>query len=304
MSAHDTVDVTGCTRFAPPPEAPIRRPRKHLTKGLGYFALFISAVALLAANNSLLWVMAKNVSAEQRAAAEAQKPVEIETIAIVSPNCATCYNINSLITNLGSNPKVKISNPRTVDIGSTEGVALVNQYKITRSPAFLIKGETKKLLTIVPGLKSFGQLQGDVFVGSNTPAPYADLMTGKLRGEFAATYITEKSCKECYDPTINKQALAQLDMNPTTEKTVDRSDADGKELVKKYSLTTTPTIILTGDLAAYVGFDAIWKNGVGTIEPDGAYVFRSAQDRMGTYYDLTTKKIVAPPPANTNSATP
>lgn len=304
MPAHDAVDSTGCTRFGHVPPTPVRRSRKNLLPGLGYFALFVVAVAFLVINNSLLRVMAKNVSAQQRATAAAQKPAEIETIAIISPNCANCYNIGSFITNLGANKKVKISNPRTVDSNSTEGVALINQYKITRSPAFIIKGEAGKLVAALPDIKSFGQLQGNVFVGSNVPAPYADLMTGKIRGEFAATYITEKSCQECYDPTINKQALAQLGMIPTTEKTVDRTDPDGKKLVKQYALTTTPTIILTGDLAAYTGFDALWKNGVGTIEPDGAYVFRSAQDRMGTYFDLTAKKIVAPPPTNTNTSTP
>lgn len=304
MSTHDTADDSGCTRFGSVPPSPVRRPKKNFMKGAGYFALFVIAVAFLATNNSFLFAMAKNVATERQAAAEAKKPAEIETVVIISPNCATCYDLNSLIASLGANQKVKITNPRTIDIGSSEGVALVNQYQFTRSPALIITGQVQKLLTAVPGLKSFGQVQNDVFVGSNLPAPYMDLLAGKLRGEFAATYITEKSCQECYDPTINRQALAQLGMKPTTEKTIDRLETEGKELVKKYGLTTTPTIILTGDLAVYTDFDAIWKNGVGTIEPDGAYVFRSAQDRMGTYYDLPTKKVVTPPLANTNSSTP
>lgn len=304
MPARDAVDAAACTRFGAAPQAPVRQPRKHLTSGLGYFALFIVAVGFLAANNALLRVMANGVSAEQRAAAAAKKPAEIEIVSIVSPNCASCYNLAGLIASLSENPKVKITNPRTVDVGSTEGVALVNQYQLTRSPAFIIRGQTAKLLASVPGLKSFGQLQNDAFVGSNVPAPYAELTTGKIRGTFEATYITEKSCQECYDPTINRQALAQLGMTPATEKTVDRTDPDGQKLVKQYALTSTPTMILTGDLAAYVGFDTLWTNNVGTIEPDGVYVFRTAQDRMGTYYDLTTKKVVTPPATDTNTSTP
>lgn len=301
MSHHDPVDLTGCTRFGPAPAAPVHRPRWKLTRGVGYFTLFIIAAALLTANNGLLRAMAKNVSAQQRAAEEAKQPAAIQIIAIISPKCATCYNVGGLISNLGANQRVKITNPRTIDINSSEGVALVNQYKLTRSPAFIITGQSSKALAAIPDLKSFGQVQNDVFVGSNIPAPYMDLVAGKLRGEFTATYVTEKSCQECYDPTINRQALAQLGMKPVTEKVVDSRDKDGRELVKKYSLTTTPTIILTGDLAAYSGFDAIWRNDVGTIEPDGAYVFRSAQDRMGTYYDLTKKKAVTPLQANVNT---
>lgn len=304
MSPAETVDPMACSRFGANVPPVVQQPRRHLTKGLGYFFLFVAAVIFLTINNAFLRTMASEINEQQQAAEEAKKPAEVETIAIISPNCSACYNIMGLITNLNTNKNIKITNTQTIEVGSTAGVAIVNQYALTRSPAFIIKGQTEKLLAAVPGLKSFGELQGDVFVGSKIPAPYADLMDGKIRGEFAATYITEKGCKECYDPTINKQALQQLGMIPTTEKTVDRLDPEGRELVKKYKLTTSPTIILTGDLAAYEGFDKIWQPNVGTIEPDGAYVFRSAQERMGTYYDLMAKKIITPPPAKTNTSTP
>jgi hypothetical protein len=129
-------------------------------------------------------------------------------------------------------------------------------------------------------------------VGSSLPAPYLEIASEKIRGDFDVTYITEKSCPTCYHPSVNRAALKQLGMVPVNEQTVDRSDQEGKNLVKQYNLTTTPSIILTGDLAAYAGFDKIWTQNVGTIEPDGAYVFRQGQALMGTYFDLTTNKAV------------
>lgn len=313
MPTSKTADQTACSRFGPGPQVP-PRPKRHLPQGLGYFILFVLTVSFLAANTSFLQAMAKNVAAEQRAADEAKKPAAITTVALVTPQCAICYNVTGLVSSLGASPKVKISNPQIVDVASPEGKALASQYKLTRAPALIIRGQTEKLLASLPQFKSFGQLQNDVFVGTSLPSPYLEVATGKIRGSFAATYITEKGCQECYDPTINRQSLAQFGMKPEQEKIVDRTDPEGQKLVKQYAITTTPTLILTGDLAAYVGFDAVWKNNVGTIEPDGAYVFRTAQDRMGTYYDLTKKKVVVPPPAsngasatgntNTNSAKP
>ncbi|MBI2984705.1 MAG: hypothetical protein HYY50_03710 [Candidatus Kerfeldbacteria bacterium] len=311
MPPSTTVDANACSRFDSAPPAPIRSPSRHLTRGLGYFTLFVVAVALLASNNVFLSGMAQDVAAQKQAAAEAKKPAAIETIALVSPDCRNCYNVNGLLANLDTNEKVTITNPRTVDVGSEEGTALIKQFGIGRSPAFIIRGQTEKLLTVAPGLKSFGQLQGDVFVGSNVPPPYVDLTSGQTRGIFQAIYMTEKGCQPCYDPTINRQALAQVGMIPAEEKTIDRVEDEGQKLVKRYSITTTPTLILTGDLASYVGFDEVWKTNAGTIEPDGAYVFRSAQDRMGTYYDLITKKVITPPTTsgqtgnpNTNISTP
>ncbi len=303
MPSPDAANLTAVTRFDPAPPTPVGRPRKKLTKGLGYFTLFVATVAFLTMNSALLRVMGKDVSAQKQAAEEAKRPAEITVVAMVSPDCAACYNVSAVIANLGANQKIKITNPRTVDVGLAEGAALVKQYALTRSPAFIIRGQTEKLLAAVPGLKSLGQLQNGVFVGSNVPAPYVDLAAGKVRGTFTATYITEKSCRECYDPTINRQALAQFGMKAATEKTIDRIDPDGQKLIKQYAITSTPTLILTGDLAAYVGFDQAWKN-VGTIEPDGAHVFRSGQNLMGTYYDLTTKKTVAPPKSAAAAPTP
>lgn len=300
--ARDAVDVKTCSHCGPTPQPTTRRPQKHTGRGLGYFVLFVIAAALFATNSSFLRAMAKDVSTQKRTAEEAERPAEVETVAILSTDCSTCYNIAALFANLGSNKTVKITNTRTLDVNSAEGAAIVNQYQLTRSPAFIIRGQTQKLLASVPGLKSFGQIQNDVFVGSNVPAPYMELGTKKLRGMFTATYLTEKNCKECYDPTINRQALAQFGMKPDTEKTIDRTDPEGEKLIKQYSITSTPTMILTGDMSAYPGFDSAWKT-VGTIEGDGAHVFRSGQSQMGTYYDLTAKKVVVPP-TNTNTAKP
>ncbi|MBI4089923.1 MAG: hypothetical protein HY421_00805 [Candidatus Kerfeldbacteria bacterium] len=301
-------DDLACSRFVQPPSTPtssLPKPSQARRFGLSYIVLSIVAAALLTANATILQAMSSDLQTQKRQAQEASKPAEIELTAVTAPSCQNCFNLISLLGSLSANEKVKVVKTETVDYASAAGASIVKQYNLERAPAFIIKGETDKFLTAVPTVKSYGVLQDGDFVGKNTPAPYVETATGKVRGEFQVTYITEKQCAECYDPTVNRQALGQLGMRPTSETTVDRADPDGQKLVKQYSLTTTPTVILTGDLAAYVNFDQVWKN-VGTAEPDGAYVFRSGQALMGTYYDLVTKKAIAPKndETNTNTSTP
>lgn len=261
--------------------------------------VFLIAVAFFSANTAILQATTNDIIAEQRAAEEAKKPAEVEAIAVVTPRCTFCYDVMRLIDGLEQNQKVAMTASRSVDAASAEGAALIKQYQITRSPFFILRGQTEKLLAGLPTLKAYGQLQGNDFVGAKLPPPYVDLVSGATLGTFEITYITEKACKECYDPTINRQALRPFNMVPAKETTIDRTDIDGQRLIKQYNITTTPTIILTGDLDIYDGFNEAWK-GVGTIESDGAYVFRSGQDLLGTYYDLVAKKTIVPKKTESN----
>ena len=294
------LDAT-CSRFhgetAPAAPRPKRQPR---FRGLGFFALFLIASVFFAVNTRTLLAMDTTVSAQKRLAKEAQKPAVVDVTAIVAPDCTACDSLASFMSTLTSNPKIKVAATKTLDYASPEGAALVKQYELARVPTLIIRGQVEKLLVVLPGLKGYGQATSDTLVGKNIVAPYVDLASGKVRGEFQALYVTEKQCATCYDPTVNRQSLLRLGLKPTTEKTIDRNDADGQKLVKQYKLVSTPTLILTGDIAAYPGFETIWKQ-VGTIESDGAYVFRNDKALMGTYYDLATKKPVVPKTAATKT---
>lgn len=296
-----------CTRFSAPrptvplPTKPAPRSMRRRNAGLGFFIVFLIATAFLAVNASTLFATERKVRDEKRLADEAARPASVE-VTILKATCPDCYDVTKVIAALASNDKVKIAKTNEVDIAQPEGVAIMRQDNLPRVPTIIIKGDTSKLLKVMPGLKPYGELRDGVFVGTKLPPPYLEMPEGNKRGTFKATYVTEKACTECYDPILNRQALAQLDMTPSEEATVDRNDADGKQLVKQYAMTTTPAVILTGDLDAYEGFDKIWAN-VGTIEKDGAYVFRNTNGIMGTYFDLTTKKTVVPAQNQTNTNT-
>lgn len=260
--------------------------------GLGYFTLFLAAVALFSVGATALRAMDASVQKAKQQAAEDLRPANVSLVKLLAAECSVCYDVAKLTNAIEQNKKANITNVQTITAASPEGKSLIEQYKLKRVPAFILQGEVAKLLKALPELQSYGQQQGQDFVGITLPAPYRELASGKIRGEFAVTYLTEKQCKECYDPTINRQILARYGMIPRSEKTIDRSDAEGQKLVQQYSLTSTPTVLLTGDMTAYSGFDEVWKN-VGTIESDGTYIFRTGQEQMGTYYDLAAKKVVA-----------
>ena len=75
-----------------------------------------------------------------------------------------------------------------------------------------------------------------------------------------------------------------------SEKTVDIASDEGKALIKKYSIKSVPTIILSKDADAYPALKQIWQQ-VGSVEEDGNYVFREVT-QMGSYKDLTTGDVV------------
>ena len=64
---------------------------------------------------------------------------------------------------------------------------------------------------------------------------------------------------------------------------------EGQKLVARYQIKKLPTILLQGDLIENEALKQIWQ-GVGTIEEDNNFVFRTTE-LIGNYFDLETKKV-------------
>ena len=264
---------------------------------IGHIALFVVVGGVMAVNAVLLAQMNNKVSTDKKAVEEAAKPAEIELTILTAPACAECYDVAQLTAPLKSE-QVKLTKEETVEYTSDAGVELIKKYQVTRVPTVLVRGQTAKLFDAASFIQNLGtQAEDGTLVVTNVPAPYLEVASGAIKGKFTATYITDKACKECYDPQLHVRALAGLAMKPSTEKTVDRADEPGQALLNKYKITSTPTLVLTGDLEAYPRFGQVWEQ-VGTIEKDGAHIFRAGQPLMGAYHDLKTGKIVKPPESN------
>lgn len=100
--------------------------------------------------------------------------------------------------------------------------------------------------------------------------------TGVTSG-ITMTYLTDASCPSCYNVTINEQILTQQYGLALTTKTIDINSNEGKALISKYDIEKVPTFILTGsELTSETDLINVWSS-VGTVESDGAMVFRSPE---------------------------
>lgn len=251
--------------------------------------LIIWVVVNFLFNQVLFFNLQADFERQAAAAAEAARPAEFELIVLTANDCDSCYNLNPVVDSFKSR-KVKIKSEQVVDFGDDKAKEIIAKYNVKKVPTFIAIGEVDKDKELRALLGRAGTVDNNTFVFTDTPAPYIEADSGKVRGLFNLIYLTDKSCEQCYDVSAHKSILARLGLNPVEVIDYDISSADGRKLVNQYNINKVPTIILDGDMEAYNGFAPRWQQ-VGTVENDGKYVFRQVQI-MGTYKDLQTRKIV------------
>ena len=259
----------------------ITRPRLVLTA-----ILFL----LVLVNSLLIGDIKWRLYRQEKIASEKSRPANVELTIISAPDCKACSDISLLLEQL-KKKNIKITSEKTAPVASDEAVELLKKYTIVKVPTIILRGELEKNADLKEFLSAAGQIQSDgVFIATNLLPPYLDPVSGQVKGVFTVTYLTDKTCKECYDPTLHRQALQNFGMQASEEKTIDRADKAGAQLIAKYKITSVPTLVLQGDLKEYSALGQIWSQ-VGTIEKDGTYIFRAGQDIMGVYKDLKTGQL-------------
>ena len=157
----------------------------------------------------------------------------------------------------------------------------------------MLSGQAKFYPAITGVWPQLGTIENDgYYVLRLTSPPFINLTTGKLRGLVDITYLTDKSCTECYDVNLHRLILTNpqtFAMVPEKEETTDISDAKGKELIAKYNITKVPTVILSSEASVYPSAKEL--NEFFSIEKDGSYVFKSVQI-LGTHKDLVANQVV------------
>lgn len=249
-------------------------------------AVFLINIAIILQNKS-------TVAQKKAAAEEASRPANIEIFVISDLSCADCADITNYI-NAIKNQSVKVVAEKTIAVNSEEGKNIIRDFEIKRLPGFIIKGELEKNDGLKSMLNNFGKIKDGLFVFTGNFAPYFDILSGKVKGAVNLTLISDKSCAECQDAKIYKQILSRFGMAKfSTEAELDRSDSKAKNLIQKYKIAALPTFVLSGEVSEYPNLANTWQQ-VGTIEKDGAYVFREVKATGLVYFDLKTGKIVNP----------
>ncbi len=214
---------------------------------------------------------------------------KVEAVIITDKSCKLCYNYSTLIESLKQGGVI-FSEIMKLNFNSTEAKELITKYKINRIPALILSADIDAY-QISQTLKQTGmQAKSDRYVFEPYP-PYIETDSGKLRGLVILTMVNDSTCGECYNVSLHRQILARFGLAITEEKVIDTNSKEGQELVAMYNITKVPTIIITGDVDVYEAFKKVWQQ-VGTIEKDGAYVFRNMKALAGfKYKDLTTNEV-------------
>lgn len=219
---------------------------------------------------------------------------------LTDPTCTQCINLN-LTIDVYKKAGIKVTDSKKVTWNSSEGQRIINQYKITKVPTFLLSSDVDFYDSVKASWARIGTVEKDkTYVARNLILPYRDLEKGQLIGLVDAIYLADSTCSDCYKPeTAQKNILTQgFGVGLKSERKVDIASAEGKVLVAKYKITKVPTMLLSPDVDQYVQLKSIWTS-VGTVESDGWYVFREMQ-RLGdvTYKDLSTNNIISPAAQN------
>ena len=169
----------------------------------------------------------------------------------------------------------------------------IKKYSIDFVPTIILSKDAAAYGIIQQAWAQIGSKETDGSYVLRVPSPpFINLTTGKLRGIVNIIYLTDISCTECYDVSQHKKILVNSQsfaVKLEKEETYDISDAEGKELIRKYNITQVPTVILSDEINAYPSIQVLKQ--FYSIEKDESYVFRTVSV-VGTYKDLINKKIV------------
>jgi len=206
-------------------------------------------------------------------------------------DCADCYDIESLLPQM-SILGVYIDETSIVEADSEEGEALIETYNIQKLPTMILSEQAGAYSVLTEAWGTVGAVADDGrFVLTEVPPPYLDVETGKVEGYVTVTFLSDKTCKECYDVKMHQQILQGLGINVAKEIDVDISLPQGIRLVKKYNITKVPTVILSEEAGIYQGVVQVWPQ-VGSVEEDGVRIFRNIAALAGSQYrNLETGEI-------------
>lgn len=223
---------------------------------------------------------------------EAERPANIEIISITAPDCADCFNLAPFIETI-KELNVKVENEEILNLSDNEAQKLIKQFNITKVPVVLVRGEIKKDKTLESFWNKIGKIEEDVFILTQNGVPYVLAATGEVKGRVQITLITDSTCTECYNVAVHESILKRFGLSMQDKNIAEVNSPDAQQLINKYNIQFVPMFVLIGDVAAYQSLRSIWSS-LGTVEEDGAYIFREGVKQMGAYKDLYTGEVVMP----------
>ena len=216
----------------------------------------------------------------------------VNVIYLKDESCIECADLDHAIQKL-KNAGVYVSNIKEVEINSEQGQKLKHKYNIKKVPILLFDQNLGLYQHISKQWNLYGSIEDDgIMIMRKTLPPYKNLETNKIKGIIKVTYLTDKTCTECYDPSIHKKAISRIMPYYKQEETIDISQIKAQELIVRYNINDVPTIILSKDINEYPLFETLFSN-VYEKQTDESYVFKSnPKFKDHIYKDLKSNKII------------
>ena len=215
---------------------------------------------------------------------------------LIDSECKDCPNLEQLILQL-KQAGIVLSSDKEVDIKTEQGKSILTKYNIKKVPTIILSKDAVDYELIKTNWNSLGVISEDgSYILTTINPPYRDITTNEIKGLVELTYITDRSCSECYNVSEHKLILTNqraFALAITKETSVDISTKEGKELINNYNITSVPTVLLSKEASAYPSLISVWRN-VGSVEKDGILIFRNLDLMQGKYKDLSKNEIIEP----------
>lgn len=253
---------------------------------LGGILLVALTVNMIASFKTGAFVSRKVIEAE-----EVARPAELR-LTVINANCEDCFEMSGFLAGL-KQFNVKIVEEKQVEWQSEEGKNLITKYKIDKIPTLLVSGEINKDVNLKNIWPQIGEVVDNNFVLRRVGTPYIEVTSGEKRGGVEIILLKDDTCFDCYDVRAHQQILTGFGLPTQNARLLSMSEGEGLTLKNKYSVILAPTFIISGEVEAYPELAQVWSQ-VGTVEADGAYVFREGVKQMGIYKNLLNGQVIRP----------
>ncbi len=213
-------------------------------------------------------------------AKESLRPARIELLTITDNNCKFCFNISNYLDAVRQG-HFNLTEDIALDVSSQQAKDLIEKYKIDKVPTIIIRGELNK--TNIPQL----ELKDDALILTNILAPYTSTKDKKIKGATTLTVLEDSSCQYCTKLDSLGALFKQNGVYLSSEKKLDISSSEAKQLIKDYNIKKIPTAIVSKGIEEY---PALLQNlaQLSAKQSDGSYVL--TQINL-PYLDLNTNKV-------------
>lgn len=211
---------------------------------------------------------------------------------IMPRDCDVCENLSLYFDYLASD-EVMVSFEERHEIyeDSELGQEFITKYNITKLPTFVFS-DAIEAYPISEQILEYSNKTDDGYVILRDPyPPYVDLEdNGSVKGLVTMKKLVDGNCTTCFDiDLLSSGIVSTFNLYLHDEVTYDINSTEGQALLEQYNITAVPTVLVSPEASAYVGFEEGWATS-DSVESDGWYVYRSHELVDGLpYNDLTTE---------------